>query len=61
MKLQNIKTKLIGVIMVLAGMSMVVYSILLYNGSATLWSIYIGMSIAIMGLGMLGFNIGYGF
>lgn len=57
----NIKMKLLGIVLVLVGLIIAVYGILFNSGQTTFWSIYIGMSIAMMGLGLFGFNVNYGF
>jgi uncharacterized membrane protein len=57
----NIKMKLLGIGLVLVGLIISVYGVLFNSGPATFWSIYIGMSVVMMGLGLVGLNIGYGF
>lgn len=52
--------KLFGMLLVLAGLLISVYGLFFYSGPSTMWSIYIGMSVIMMGLGLLGYNIGYG-
>ena len=56
----NMRMKLIGIALVLLGLVIALYGIF-NSGSSTFWSIYIGMSIVVMGLGFVGFNVGYGF
>jgi len=54
------KMKLVGITLVMFGLTVLVYGIAFYSGPSTFWSIYIGMSIVMMGLGLIGFNAGYG-
>jgi len=59
--MENIKMKLLGIGLVFVGLIITVYGILFNSGPTTFWSIYIGMSVVMMGLGLVGFNVGYGF
>jgi len=59
--MKNVKMKMIGIGLVIVGLLIAVYGVLFNSGQTTFWSIYIGMSIAVMGLGFVGFNVGYGF
>jgi len=53
--------KLVGITLVMLGIAVLVYGLFFYSGPSTFWSIYIGMSVIMTGLGLIGFNIGYGF
>lgn len=58
--MKNIKMKLVGMTLVMLGIAVLVYGLFFYSGPSTFWSIYIGMSVIMTGLGLIGFNIGYG-
>jgi hypothetical protein len=56
------KMKIFGIMMVLFGLTSIIYSILYSSSSSSFWTIYIGLTILVSGLSLLGINfIGYPF
>ena len=53
-----LKMKIMGATLFISGLILLVYSILYSSGNMGFWSIYIGLTLAVAGLGFLGVNIG---
>jgi len=61
-KRSRAKIKLIGLFLLTSGISIVVYSILFASSKSAFLPMYIGFTMVVTGLGMLGFNVsGYPF
>lgn len=61
-KRNRIRMKLAGLSLVAIGVSCIVYSVAFGSGKAVFWPMYIGFTLLVAGLGMLGFNVnGYPF
>lgn len=55
---KNIKMRLFGLFLIIAGAGVLIYSVLFSSSTIAFWTIYIGLMLLIAGLGLLGFNVG---
>lgn len=50
--------KFLGLFLLMTGITIIFYSMLFGSSNSTFWPMYIGFTMVISGLGILGFNIG---
>jgi len=61
-KNKSFRMKAIGIIMMLLGFLSVAYGVFYSSGNSSFWTIYIGLTFFVSGLGLLGINLtGYPF
>jgi hypothetical protein len=51
------KMKVIGIVLTLSGFLSIIYGVLYSSGSSSFWTIYIGLTILVSGLSLLGINL----
>lgn len=53
------KMRLLGILLVIFGVSITIYSILFTPGNISFWIMYAGLIMIMTGLGLLGLDTGY--